>query len=160
MFPKRQQEIAADYGVMTEREIFTAEKLVGVLVDGPGFDLLLAELRTLATTQLGAFRPMLGAMAGGVEISDTDIERLVASVERDALALLPEVRPEVEEHLADSLAIGALIEDRLGSLDKAKFERMLRGIFEEDEWILVVVGGGLGAAIGVLQGLLVVGFDL
>lgn len=160
MFPKRQREIAADYGVITEREIFTAEKLVAVLVDGPGFELLLAELRALATTQIGAFRPMLGAMAGGVEIGDSDVGRLVASVERDALALLPAVRPQVEEHIAGSLEIGALIEDRLGSLEKAKFERMLRGIFEEDEWILIVVGGALGATIGVLQGLLVLGFDL
>lgn len=160
MFPKRQREIAADYGAITEREIFTAEKLVAMLVDGPGFELLLTELRALATTQIGAFRPMLGAMAGGVEIGDADVGRLVASVERDALALLPAVRPQVEAHIADSLEIGALIEDRLGSLEKAKFERMLRGIFEEDEWILVVVGGALGAAIGVLQGLLVLGFDL
>ena len=36
-------------------------------------------------------------------------------------------------------------------MDKADFERLLRGIFEEDEWILVVIGGVLGGLVGLLQ---------
>ena len=32
---------------------------------------------------------------------------------------------------------------------------MLRGIFEEDEVILVVIGGALGGAVGALQGAIV-----
>lgn len=39
-------------------------------------------------------------------------------------------------------------------------ERVLRSLFEEDEWILVVVGGRLGAAIGTLQGVAILGLDL
>jgi uncharacterized membrane protein YheB (UPF0754 family) len=31
----------------------------------------------------------------------------------------------------------------------------LRGVFEEDEWILVALGAVLGGAIGTVQGLLV-----
>lgn len=35
-------------------------------------------------------------------------------------------------------------------------ERLLRGIFEQDEWILIAIGGALGAGVGLLQGFLVV----
>ena len=159
MFPKRQREIARDYGAITEREIFTPEKLVGALVDGPGFTVLVDELRDVVQAQIQPFRPMLTGIAG-VEVSDEQLGGLMLRVERDALELLPEVRPEIEAHLGETLEVGALIEDRLGSLDKSKFERMLRGIFEEDEWILIVVGGVLGGAIGVLQGLITLRFDL
>ena len=48
-----------------------------------------------------------------------------------------------------------LIEERLSVLDKHQFERMLRGIFEEDEVILVLIGGVLGGAVGALQGAIV-----
>ena len=70
------------------------------------------------------------------------------------LSLESTLRPTIEAHLAASLRLDELIEDRLGSLDKRQFERMLRGIFEEDEWILIVIGGALGGAIGAAQGLL------
>ena len=49
----------------------------------------------------------------------------------------------------------AMIEDKMAALDKDRFERILRGIFEEDEIILILVGGVLGAGVGFLQALLV-----
>jgi uncharacterized membrane protein YheB (UPF0754 family) len=36
-------------------------------------------------------------------------------------------------------------------MDKVQFETVLRSIFQEDEWILIALGGVLGAAIGTLQ---------
>ena len=36
-------------------------------------------------------------------------------------------------------------------LSPRKFEGMLRPAFEEDEWILIAVGAGLGLAVGVFQ---------
>ncbi len=154
MFPKRQREIAADYGRITAREIFTPEKLVSAVVDGPGRSASEAELRSVAVERLGEFRPMLGMLTGGAEPSDETLHRVVGVLLDRLLEVEPALRPTVESHLAETLRLEELIEDRLGSLDKAQFERMLRGIFEEDEWILVVVGGGLGALIGVAQGLL------
>jgi uncharacterized membrane protein YheB (UPF0754 family) len=65
--------------------------------------------------------------------------------------LLGEARPLVEERLYHTLRLDQLIEERLAVLDKHQFERMLRGIFQEDEVILVVIGGVLGGAVGVLQ---------
>src|SRR3546814_13417036 len=65
---------------------------------------------------------------------------------------MPQARGIVEEHLSQSLRLDQLIEERLSVLDKHQFERMLRGIFEEDEVILVVIGGVLGGAVGSLQG--------
>ncbi len=160
MFPKRQREIAADYGKITAREIFTPEKLVSAVVDGPGMSAPDAEVRSLATERLAEFRPMLALVAGGVAPSDGELGKVVDVLFDRLIALEPTLRPTVVAHLAESLRLDELIEDRLGSLDKAQFERMLRGIFEEDEWILVAVGGALGGLIGVAQGLLVRSFDL
>jgi hypothetical protein len=43
------------------------------------------------------------------------------------------------------------IRGRLQALSKSEFERVLRGIFEEDEFLLVLLGGVLGATIGLIQ---------
>jgi uncharacterized membrane protein YheB (UPF0754 family) len=47
------------------------------------------------------------------------------------------------------------VEGKLKAMPKTEFERLLRGIFEQDEWILIAIGGALGAGVGVLQGMLV-----
>jgi uncharacterized membrane protein YheB (UPF0754 family) len=52
------------------------------------------------------------------------------------------------------------IEERLASMDKLEFEAILRGIFEDDEALLIGVGGVRGAAIGCLQAALVLGLDV
>ncbi|WP_436794706.1 DUF445 domain-containing protein [Actinospongicola halichondriae] len=160
MFPKRQREIAADYGSITAREIFTPAKLLSAVAESSSPGASSAELRSLAVERLAEFRPMLAMVAGGSEPSDAVLGEVVDVLLANVLALEGALRPTVEAHLADSLRLDELIEDRLGSLDKEQFERMLRGIFEEDEWILVAIGGALGALIGVAQGLLVRSFDL
>jgi uncharacterized membrane protein YheB (UPF0754 family) len=160
MFPKRQKEIAADYGRITAREIFTPEKLVSAVVDRPGRADSDDELRSLAVARLADLRPMLAMVAGEGDVSDDALRHLVDVLYDRLLALEPTLRPTVEAHLSEALRLDELIEDRLGSLDKAQFERMLRGIFEEDEWILIVIGGALGAAIGTAQGLAVRVFEL
>ena len=56
-----------------------------------------------------------------------------------------------DEHLREPLGIRQTLETRLAGMDKVEFERVLRGIFEEDEWILVTLGGVLGGLIGMIQ---------
>lgn len=36
-------------------------------------------------------------------------------------------------------------------MSKPEFERLLRGIFEEDELTLIVIGGVLGGLVGLIQ---------
>lgn len=41
--------------------------------------------------------------------------------------------------------------EKMAMLSSAEFERVLHPVFEEDEWILVLVGGALGAIAGAAQ---------
>ena len=66
---------------------------------------------------------------------------------------VPELQPEVEAYLEKRLGVSELVETKLGSMPKLEFERLPWGIFEQDEWILIVIGGALGAGVGLLQGL-------
>ena len=86
-----------------------------------------------------------------IEITDEMIWRTQTILIRLLGERMPEVRTEVEQVVAERLDVAKLVETRLGDMDKADFERLLRGIFEEDEWILVVIGGVLGGLVGLLQ---------
>jgi uncharacterized membrane protein YheB (UPF0754 family) len=150
MFPKRQAEIAHDYGRIAAGEILTPANLINHVSGNPAAGELVAELTTTARQQLDSFRPMLGMLAGA-EPTDEQLDKVAFVMTQRLGDLLSQARPLVEEHLSHSLRLDALIEERLSVLDKHQFERMLRGIFEEDEVILVVIGGVLGGAVGVLQ---------
>jgi uncharacterized membrane protein YheB (UPF0754 family) len=72
---------------------------------------------------------------------------LVERVARD----YPDVEPEIEGYLERALDVAGTVEGRLASLSKPEFERLLRGLVEQDEWILIAIGGALGLAVGFLQ---------
>jgi uncharacterized membrane protein YheB (UPF0754 family) len=48
-----------------------------------------------------------------------------------------------------------VVEERMAVMSKPEFERLLRGIFEEDELTLIIIGGVLGGAVGLFQGAVV-----
>ena len=154
MFPKRQAEIAADYGRIAANEVFTASNLIDHVLANPSTQSMAGELEQRARNEFARLRPMLTAVAA-TEPTDEDLERIEKLLLERFGALANGARPVVESHLDGVLGIHELIESRLSTLDKRQFERMLRGIFEEDEIILVVIGAVLGGAVGTLQGVLV-----
>ena len=154
MFPKRQAEIAHDYGRIAGNEVLTPANLIDHVSANPAAGELIADLVGQARGQLDQFRPML-AMIAGSEPTDEQLDKVTFVLTQRLGDLVPQARGVVEEHLSHSLRLDQLIEERLSVLDKHQFERMLRGIFEEDEVILVVIGGVLGGAVGALQGAIV-----
>ena len=154
MFPKRQAEIAHDYGRIASGEVLTPANLIDHVAANPAAGELVDEVADLARAQLEQFRPML-AMVAGAEVTDGQLDKVAFVLTQRLGEVVPRARGLVEEHLSHSLRLDELIEERLSLLDKHQFERMLRGIFEEDEVILVLIGGALGGAVGALQGAIV-----
>lgn len=151
MFPKRQAKIAADYGRIAAFEILTPGNLIDHVASAP---LAAGMVDGLSLSMRGALeeaRPALALLAGR-EVGDDDLDEIGTAIMRSVGEAAPKIRPILEAHLESSLRLDQLIESRLACLDKLEFERMLRGIFEEDEIILVLIGGALGAAIGAGQG--------
>lgn len=148
LFPARQHEIAREYGSMLAAEVLTPANLFERLAaDAPS---LLPELLPLLDEAVGPLASDVARVAG---VADDEALR-----QRILFALLPwmgevvaQVRPEVEAVLSKQLDVAATIETTLGSMPKVEFERVLRGIFEEDEVTLILMGGVLGGAIGCVQ---------
>ncbi|HVM53613.1 MAG TPA: DUF445 family protein [Acidimicrobiales bacterium] len=159
MFPKRQREIAVDYGRIVATEVLTPRNLIDHISASPALADVGRDLTERARVQIASMRPLL-TMLTGTEPSDAQLDKAVGVLTERLGHLLGVARASVEDHLAASLRLDALVEDRLGALDKLQFERMLRGIFEEDEVILVVIGGALGGAVGVVQGGMIVALGL
>lgn len=117
------------YGVYKARTRALAQKHIRLALDN---NLL---TRTLAQVSLG-FR-------GYSELKDEVTDR----------ALLISMQPLQEEGFISerACAVQSMIGHRLKAMTSAEFQEVLRPVFQEDEWILIAVGGFLGALAGLLQ---------
>lgn len=156
LFPKRQAQIAQDYGRIAAGEILTPRNLLRLLTEGETGTRIARVVLQRVSDAIDAQAPTVSAMTGA-EVTQDQLDtikwRLVERVARD----YPDVEPEIERYLERALDVSNLVESRLAALSKPEFERLLRGLFEQDEWILIVIGGALGLAVGLLQAAIVVG---
>jgi uncharacterized membrane protein YheB (UPF0754 family) len=146
LFPARQPEIAREYGVMMAAEVLTPANLL---------ERLLADAPSLLPDVLGAVDPHLAPLAqevaSTVGVESVSPQQLLISLLPTLGTALESAREDLEALLSKRLDIAATIERNLASMPKAEFEHVLRGIFEEDEITLIVLGGVLGGAIGCAQ---------
>ena len=154
LFAKRQSDIAADYGVVAGDELLTPKNLIDSIIKGPAGGKLLATITQTISARIDEewkkIQPMIP-----VEVTDDMLAKIKAAIATHLMTLGPKVRPGLEAYLGPKMAVRETVEDRLSSLPKPDFERILRGIFEEDEVTLILVGGFLGGWVGVAQGMLV-----
>jgi uncharacterized membrane protein YheB (UPF0754 family) len=150
LFPARQKEIAGDYAQMMASEVLTGQNLASRLMEGDNAAGLMqaafVALEDRMEAQLGAITTLVG-----VESSPELRTKVLHAVSGRLMGAVPALMPDLESYLEKRLDIAATLEERLAAMDKEEFETVLRGIFEEDEWILISLGGFLGGAIGLLQ---------
>ncbi len=156
MFPRRQAEIAADYGTITAREIITPANLLRIITEGEAGTRIARLVLTKVDERVEASRPMID-MVAQTSVTDEQLNAVKAMLIARVGERAPDLQPEIEAYIEERLQVGELVEGRLRELPKQEFERLLRGIFEQDEWILIVIGGALGAGVGLLQGLAILG---
>jgi uncharacterized membrane protein YheB (UPF0754 family) len=154
MFPKRQPEIAKEFGAVAEEEIFTPANLFRVLTEGPSGTRIARLVLERVSERIDQQRPMLEMLAQQ-PITDDQIATVKALVVEKVTHELPHVQAELDPYLRAQLGVARLVEERMGAMSKPEFERLLRGIFEEDELTLILIGGVLGGLVGLGQGALV-----
>ncbi len=153
MFPKRQAEIAREFGEVAADEIFTPRNLLRLVAEGEGGLRIATVVLQQVADRTEAMRPGLEAITQA-ELTPDVVGRVQMLVVQRVIESAPEVQPDVEAFIEEQLGIAELVEEKLATLSKPDFERILRGVFEEDEVILVAIGGGLGGLVGALQGAL------
>ncbi len=149
LFPARQGEIASEYSAMLAAEVLSPRDVYHHVLGRDGKALTTAGMAIIERESEALFQ-LLGMMKPG-SLTPEARARILALVGTHIAAAEQEVVPLLDEHLREPLAIAATIEAALRAMTKLEFERVLRGIFEEDEVTLIILGGVLGGLIGFLQ---------
>ena len=132
LFEKRQPEVSEEFSQFLSERVLTSPRLVDELANGR----LRAQFEEVLRRAVPFVVPdsVVAAAANGL---------------RD-VAREPMSHP-THEYVAERLSIRKTLCERLKALSPAEFEDLLHPVFQEDEIILIIVGGVLGAAAGVVQ---------
>jgi len=150
LFLKRQKQVAKELASILTDTCMNAESMIRYLVSSPGYDQALDifdKHTSAACDGVLGYAKNLAPIAVGAD-RWTNLKKEVTT------GLLEEL-PNHSSHFLKFVDHALQIEDtlavRLTNLPPDEFEGMLHPAFQEDEWMLILLGGVLGVVVGVLQ---------
>merc|ERR1712070_281149 len=152
VFLKRQKEASAELAKLVCSQIIDARAILGYMLStgsSAGIDKVLEIYQThidrtvdqtvgVASSSIPMF---VGEGIDGVKKDVIDI----------SLEIPPQHATEIEKYIDEVMCVEETLSLRLSRVPPQEFEKIMHPIFEDDEWILLVVGGVLGVIIGLLQ---------
>lgn len=161
LFPARQAQIARDYAQLIAAEVLTPVSIGTRLRDADLIDPVLKAAYEILDRRICAQIAVLGPVLGvdpTPELRQSVVAATTAALATRNISLSD--LPLISAYLDERLQVATTIEEELVQMSKRDFEGILRGIFEEDEPLLVGIGGVIGALIGCLQAALILGLHL
>lgn len=152
LLPRRRRQIALSIAQVVEEELFSRQDLLERLVGPAAQEELVA---TLTQTVLQAFQnrfplPLPRPFAN-------ILRRLIYS---EVQRFVKERLPQLAGNLLDQVEITTLVQERLDSLDLVELEQLVYRVSARELGHIEWLGAVVGAAVGLLQAVLVLKFGL
>jgi len=132
LYESRQEEVSDEFGHFREKRVISSSQL----------------LDALSNQNKKEFHHFLRKQLP-YPVPDHVINAAMQAIR--TAAAKPEEYNDIHTYITRRLNIENILSSRLKTLTPKNFEDLLHPVFEEDEIILIVVGGVLGAIAGVLQ---------
>ena len=150
LFMRRQPEVADVYAKVIADDVVTMANVSDELLTGPRSDrtraLVRDRLRPAVDRALGAAR-----LPVRVAFGTREYESVRESLATEAINVTMAPLRDRSFGRRQSAAIRALLARRMRELPEPDFAELLRAAVEEDEWMLILLGGVLGFVAGCLQ---------
>uniref|UniRef100_A0A7S4I8T5 DUF445 domain-containing protein n=1 Tax=Odontella aurita TaxID=265563 RepID=A0A7S4I8T5_9STRA len=143
MFLKRQKEVAAEFSSFFAKKILTSEKLWHSILTDPQTTPAFHELFSKHLIKFAV------GVTGALRITP-DLEMLQMGARR-AIGKLPQHIGVLHSYVDHKLGLEEALRKQMELMSCEQFERVLHPIFEEDELTLILAGGVLGFAAGLIQ---------
>ena len=158
LFLKRQNEISAEFSKVFTEEVLTAKEVVHTLVHGERSDRTLSMLRAHISDIME--HKLIVQLITQVAVGPEGYADLKDAALEKAILYTEELAEDQSFNQTQAKAVQEMLHQRISAQPPAEFQDLIRPIFHEDEWILVAIGGVLGALVGWGQLVLMFGEEL
>jgi len=150
IFLKRQKEVSSTYARVVCVEIVHTKAMWDAILNGPKKSNFYAMLRahTIVFTEklVQGIKPF-----ALVALGDDQFGELKECVANKVIERIPTIIDESYIYATEAMALEETIKERMKKLSSEEFESVLHPAFEEDEILLIMVGGVLGMIVGIIQ---------
>jgi uncharacterized membrane protein YheB (UPF0754 family) len=150
IFLKRQKEVSETFARVTCVEILHTKFIWDSILKGTlstnFFAMLRAHTLVFVEIMLHEIKPIAIAAMGAEKFSQMKEDIALKTIEG-----VPGIMDLSYEYTQEALDVEATIRTKLQALPPDEFEGVLHPAFQEDEITLILVGGVLGAIVGVIQ---------
>ncbi len=155
LFLKRQSEISEEFSRVFTEQVLTAEEVVHTLVHGERSDRTLSMLRAHVSDIME--HKLIVQLATQAAVGPEGYADLKDAALEKAIQYTEELAEDRQFNQTQASAVQEMLHERISAQPPAEFQDLVRPIFHEDEWILVAIGGVLGALVGWAQLVLLFG---
>ncbi len=157
LFHKRQEPVARAFSELVATRVLNAENMVRQMTTGESGERLFAMVGKHLDALIERYQknPMIAGMIPADKWDEARTE-LHARIREE----LPKPGGLLRIFTGEAVDISQELSERMVALDAERFEGILRPAFQQDEWKLIIAGGVLGLAAGLLQALYFVGEQL
>jgi uncharacterized membrane protein YheB (UPF0754 family) len=154
LFIKRQKEVSDEYGKVIGKRILNSNNILEHLIHGANSDKLVLLVEKHVA---GAVNRMSNIMIQFAEwfLGPERIDAIKGHVIKRIVEEMPTPMKNVSGYADETFDIENMLSSRLGSLPPDEFVGVLRPAFQEEEFILILVGAALGGVAGLFQYLVV-----
>lgn len=156
IFQRRRDEVARQYGELVAHEVMTVPNIVDGILRGPRSDRVLVTIqRAVQRTideQASIAKPFVS-----VAIGPKRFQEMKHAAADKAMAYLSDTVLHASGYATGAMDVADTIATRMRKLSRIEYEQLLRPAFRQDEWKLIAVGAVIGALVGELQILLLLG---
>lgn len=151
VFLKRQQQVSAELSELICKHLIYARKMLESVMRNEEcltnvLEIYQKHMETAIDRAVGRTKVVIPLFAGRNAIRGIKDEAVKCVLDE-----LPKHSQQVEEYMDKTFALNELIGPRLRGLPPQEFEGMLRPVFQEDEWMVLLLGGVLGVIVGTAQ---------
>jgi len=150
LFLKRRLEVCDIHARLIAEEVLTARNLLEAAVTGPASDRLYGlvnrHVQDIVDEQAGIMRPLAVYAMGSQRY-----QAMKDDIATRIMQTMPETLKHAEAFMDRELDMRNTLAEKMKLMTPAQFEGVLRPVFQQDEWILVLLGGVLGVLVGELQ---------
>merc|ERR1712194_923238 len=156
VFLKRQQQVAAQLSKMPASSLLQSKEMIDYIVHhndlGGGFQNLLEMHRSHTHTAVDLIMGALARrMVVPLALGENQYAQLKDDIVEEMLSTLPEYTDQFTGYADRVFSLEDTLSYRLSQLPPDEFEGMLHPVFQEDEWMILLLGGILGVFVGFLQ---------
>lgn len=150
LIPKRRAEIATSIGETVEKELINIDDILKKLSNDENRSIVLSKIKMAISDSIGKRIPLLVPYM----IKNSIVQYIEEQIDKEAPSLMEDLIFDLYEKASKEIEIGKMIEDKINQIDLIKLEEITVSIAKKELKHIEVLGGILGALIGLVQGLI------